>query len=546
MNPAIGLITLNAKFIHSSLSLRYLRNAARQAGYSRIWLREFTIHHPLWKIALEIQNQNLDILGVSVYIWNRKPTLELIERLQKQNPKLRIVVGGPEVSFEKHPLSGCTLIAGEGESKWVQCLGYMARGESPPVEIVEGWRTHGTDLPALIPPYLPEDLPQLKNRFAYLEASRGCPYRCSFCLSALDEKVRFFDENVVQQQLRLLLEGGVRKIKFVDRTFNLSPQRMQRLIQWLSRYPDREFHFEVVGDLLSADMLTFLQAVPPGMFQFEIGVQTLDTAVNNRLDRHQDNGKLFRAIRRLIAEERIHVHCDLIFGLPGETLEGTMESFEEVFALNPHALQLGFLKFLPGAPIHRWVEPYGYVFQSAPPYEVIGNRDLSPEEILHLKEFAEVFDLFNNSKRFQFSINHQVTRQRPRALFEKLLQGLKARGPSENALSLEGQYQVFSETFKVEEEPLAMDLLKLDYLYNQRNYRLPDFMRQQGWSDSAAKLGAWEGDRKTPIVAFRHEIQGQGSQIVLTPAPTVRYYAIAHAAGSSGYLRRPRVHAVPV
>ena len=252
MHSSIGLITLNARFIHSSLSLRYLRNAARNAGYANTWIREFIINQPLWKIAAEVLRANPDILGVSIYIWNRQKSLELIELLQKQKPDLQVVVGGPEVSFDETPPTGCTLIAGEGEAKWVEYLNIAAQGALPSQETLDRWKTFGTDLPKLIAPYLEEDLPDLQNRYAYLETSRGCPYLCSFCLSALDEKVRYFDEDVVRDQITMLIDAGIKKFKFVDRTFNLNPKRMKRLIGWLSQFTDREFHFEVVGDKLHA------------------------------------------------------------------------------------------------------------------------------------------------------------------------------------------------------------------------------------------------------------------------------------------------------
>ena len=336
MNPSIGIVTLNAKFIHSSLSLRYLRNAAKQAGFGNVWIREFIINQPTWKIAAEILKQKPDILGLSIYIWNRKQSFELLEHLQKQKPELKIVLGGPEVSFEPELSPGYTLIAGEGEAKWIEYLNITAKGETPSPETLQRWNTYGSDLPDLHPPYIEEDYPQLANRYAYLETSRGCPYLCSFCLSALDKTVRYFDDDQVHQQIESLIRHGTRKIKFVDRTFNLKPRRMIDLMQWLMRFEGAEFHFEVVGDLLGDDMMVFFDTVPRGMFQFEIGVQTTTENVQDAIHRKQSNDQLFKTIEALIRQDRVHLHCDLIFGLPGETLDELLASFTEVLKLMPH------------------------------------------------------------------------------------------------------------------------------------------------------------------------------------------------------------------
>ncbi len=544
MNPSIGIVTLNAKFIHSSLSLRYLRNAARRAGFENVWIQEFIINQPVWKIAAEILKQKPDILGLSVYIWNRKQSFELLEYLLKQNPKLKIILGGPEVSFEPELPESYTLIAGEGENKWVEYLNFAAKGESPPQETLEYWNTYGNDLPDLHPPYIEEDYDELKNRYAYIEASRGCPYLCSFCLSALDKKVRYFDDADIRQQIQRLIENGAGKIKFVDRTFNLQPKRMMSLMQWLTQFTGTEFHFEVVGDLLNDDMMRFIATVPQGMFQFEIGIQTTTEEVQSTVHRKQSNTKLFNTIQTLIQQDRVHLHCDLIFGLPGETLEELMESFTEVLKLKPHELQLGFLKFLPGAPIRDKIESHEYNYLSFPPYEFLSHKDLSAEEVRFLKQFNETFDLFYNSKRFQFSLDHLFQSQSPVEIFKKLTAALERENRVMNGLSLDHQYRIFSETFQLDADPLAWDLLQLDYLYHQRSYRLPGFMTERLASRGSARTKTWNVDRKTMVVPFHHTLEWQGPEPKLTPAPSPVYYAVAHGEAASGYIARPRIERV--
>ncbi len=546
MNPSIGIATLNAKFIHSSLSLRYLRNAARRAGFQNVWIQEFIIYQPVWKIAAEILKRKPDILGLSIYIWNRKQSFELLEYLQKQSPDLKIVLGGPEVSFEPELPSNYTLIAGEGENKWVEYLNFVAKGETPSLEVLRRWNTYGNDLPDLHPPYIEEDYPALQNRYAYIEASRGCPYLCSFCLSALDKKVRYFDDGEIRHQISRLIETGTHKIKFVDRTFNLQPKRMMNLMRWLTQFEGTEFHFEVVGDLLNDDMMRFLATVPQGMFQFEIGVQTTTEDVQETIHRKQSNTKLFKTIETLIQQDRIHLHCDLIFGLPGETLDELLESFTEVLKLKPHELQLGFLKFLPGAPIRDQIESHEYRYLSFPPYELLSHKNLSAEEVRFLKQFAEVFDLFYNTQRFQFSLDHLFQTQPPVEVFKKLMAAFEREDIVLKGLSLDHQYRIFAETFNSDADPLAWDLLQLDYLIHQRSYRLPEFMRKRLASNGSSRVKTWDGDRKTMVVPFRHTLEWQGREPKLTPAPSPVYYAVAHPETGSGYISRPRIERVGV
>ncbi|MZH03073.1 MAG: B12-binding domain-containing radical SAM protein, partial [Nitrospinae bacterium] len=531
MKRSIGLITLNAKFIHSSLGLRYLRNASRNAGYQNVWIREFVINQPIWKIAAEIQKLNPEVLGVGIYIWNRSQSLELIERLQKQIPHLKIAVGGPEVSFENENSFPYPVISGEGEKKWLEFLELIRKDEAPSQEVLTRWRTYGADLPELILPYLKEDFPQLKNRIVYFETSRGCPYLCSFCLSALDKTVRYFDEASIRSQIQELITAGIKKIKFVDRTFNLKPARMKELMQWLTQFNGNEFHFEVVGDILTTDILDFLATVPPGMFQFEIGIQTTTESVQETIQRKQNNAKLFETIRQLVEQDRIHFHCDLIFGLPGETLDDIWQSFSRVMALRPHELQLGFLKFLPGAPINKLVEQEKYLYHSTPPYELISHKNLSAEEVLYLKQFEDIFDRYYNSKRFRFSINYLLEKMDPKTLFCSLLNYHDTHGLLMNPVSLDEYYRIFQDTFYPVPTPMEQDLLKLDYLYAQRSFRLPEYLSPKSHGKT------WKKDRKTPVIPFNHEIEICGSRAILKVAANTVYYAISHSQNGDGYFR---------
>ena len=537
MSLSIGLITLNAKFIHSSLSIRYLRNVTKGEGFDNVWIKEFVISQPIWKIAAEVLSQKPRILGVSVYIWNRRQSLELVERLKKQDPLIVIVLGGPEVSFDMHSTEQYTVIAGEGEAKWIEFLDHFQKKTIPSAETINNWESYGTNLPKLIPAYIKDDMPQLKNRLVYMETSRGCPYLCSFCLSSLDKTVRFFNNQTVRDQINLLIKGGVTKIKFVDRTFNLKPSHVKELIRWLSKFRGIAFHFEVVGDLLTNDLLDFLETVPEGMFQFEIGVQTTDPSSQERIERKQDNTKLFAAMDRLIRANLIHIHCDLIFGLPGETLDDILKSFEKVCMLRPHELQLGFLKFLPGSPIKNLINDYGYKYQSTPPYEFIANKNLSASQLNYLKKFEDVFDTFYNSKRFRFSIQHLLKKLSAVEVFNSLLDYMEAKNLFYQSHSLNTQYKIIHDTFSLGGDSTTLDILRMDYLYSQRVYHLPKFLGIEG-----TRQKTWAEDRKTPLVPFMHIIRIAKGEAEVTPALSTKYCAVVHTEDSPGYINPPSLN----
>jgi len=541
---SIGIITINAKYIHSSLSLRYLRNAARAAGHTDVWIQEFALGQPIWKISAEILKKKPKVLGIGIYIWNRAQSFELIERIKKQAPEIEIIIGGPEVSFDA-PLTGekplYTLISGEGEKKWVEVLEHLQQQKQPSPETVQRWASYGEDLPSLEIPYFEEDLPELKNRIVYLETSRGCPYLCSFCLSALDRTVRYFNDDQTEQQIEFLLSGGVQQIKFVDRTFNLKPQRMKELIERLSKFQGASFHFEVVGDILTTELTDFLKTVPDGMFQFEIGIQTTTEEVQTTIQRKQNNEKLFTNLRRLIEMGTVHLHCDLIFGLPGETLTEILQSFEKIAKLKPHELQLGFLKFLPGAPVRKEIEEHQYQYQSSPPYEFISHKNLSATETLYLKNFAEIFELFYNSKRFTFSLNHLTATRSMVDIIDSLLTHMESRNQLMTPHSLENQYKIFHETFDIGKDILSFDLLRLDYLFAQRVFRLPVFLKQWDSNQKDEKFKTWPGDRQTPLIPFNHEIIYSENDLRMVPTPYPTHYAVTHSKKSEGYIQKPEI-----
>jgi hypothetical protein len=356
--------------------------------------------------------------------------------------------------------------------------------------------------------------------------------------------------------VRRLVAAGARRIKFLDRTFNLRRSRVLDFFGFLAGFEGVEFHFEVVGDLLDDTLLEFLDTVPRGRFQFEIGVQSADPAVNARVERRQSQARLFAAMARLRRADRVHLHADLIFGLPGETLAQIRESFRTVLALRPHEVQLGFLKFLPGAPIRDLIGPHGYRFDSRPPYEFTAHRDLAEEDVRWLKSFAAAFDRTYNAGHFRFALERLLDAVDGWVLFGALAQRFAGlpRPPNLEQLAaalLEvGSRLAETGAARSESAPLAraelQDLIKLDYFFHHRARRVPAALRGATVATPAWVRACRKADPEAALVPFAHTISwpaggpGQGKPR-LTPTAETHWVAIAYADARQGYFFRPAV-----
>ncbi|MDH4121701.1 MAG: DUF4080 domain-containing protein [Deltaproteobacteria bacterium] len=547
-SASIGLVALNAKYVHAAPAVRYLRNAARQAGFSGVWTAEYTIQTPLWRMAQEIFSRRPAVVGISVYIWNREEALALAEMLKGLMPETWVVLGGPEVSFDPAPPPPAdVLISGEGERKWVELLNTLAQNQTPTPEQLSRWKTYGTDLPPLTQlPWTEEDLEGIHQRMVYLETSRGCPYSCSFCLSSLDKQVRRFDDQAVREHLSWLMAQGARRIKFLDRTFNLDRAKTLAFFQWLTGFSGCQFHFEIVAGLLDDPLLDFLDTVPPGMFQFEVGVQTTDPAVKAAVNRRQQEDRLGAAVARLAQAGRVHLHADLIWGLPGENLAAIRRSFETVLAWGPHELQLGFLKFLPGAPVNAQRVAHGYRVQSRPPYEFLSHNDLSAEEVVNLKGFEAVYNLYANSGRFRFTLARLAQALPTWDVFQRLAGRFARLGLFSRSLPLDELYLHLLEEFSTNAEappwpdPVELaGLLRLDYCHHRRVVHLPKFLREGGKPPSALGIA---GHGRGLTVAFRHRLNLAEGRAELTPVPGRVWYTFHYPEEEEGgYFFTPRV-----
>lgn len=414
------LTTLHSKFIHPSLALPCLLAFCRE-GCGELRIREFTVHEPKENVLAALLSEEPDVIAFSVYLWNRRESLELADALANARPGIRIVLGGPEISFEGPDLFDChpgvsALVRGEGEIPLRGLLSSWEKGEEPrdvprlALRRGEGI-VEGPDAPPLtelddLPSPFALGLADLSRGFVYFETSRGCPYTCAFCMSALDDRVRSFSMARIRDDLRLLMGARVPKVKLVDRTFNYDAARAREIWSFILRHnKETHFHFEIGAHLLDEETLTLLETVPEGMFQFEIGVQSTLPSTLAAIGRRASLESLERNVRRLRERGNIHLHLDLIAGLPGEGYRGFLASIDRVSSLSPHHLQIEPVKLLPGSPLRRNAEGLGLRFDPHPPYTILSTRELSFMEINRLRGLSRLFDLTFNSGRFAGFLN---------------------------------------------------------------------------------------------------------------------------------------------
>lgn len=398
----IVLATLNAKYIHAAFGLRYLMANLRELQ-PRARLMEFDIHQRPMDIAEALLEANPKIVGLGVYIWNAAPTAEVAAALKRVRPDVFLVLGGPEVSYETadQPIAGLAdyTITGEADLVFADVCRGLLEGKVPPSKVLDA---PPPDLGRLAPPYPLYTAEDVAHRVIYVEASRGCPFTCEFCLSSLDIPVRQAPLEEFLKQLESLLERGVKQFKFVDRTFNLNLQTSQKLLQFfLERHqPGQFYHFEMIPDRLPEGLRQIVSQFPPGALQFEVGVQTFNEDVCQLISRRQDVARLEDNFRYLRTQTGVHIHADLIAGLPGESLESFGQGFDRLVNLDPQEIQVGILKRLRGTPIVRHDQAWGMVYNPHPPYEVLQTKLISFAQMQRMRRFARYWDLVANSGNF--------------------------------------------------------------------------------------------------------------------------------------------------
>lgn len=500
------LTALNAKYIHSSLAIRYLEkycNKYKGKKDYNIEIKEFSINEPLDQIMGEIYQSRADLLAFSVYIWNVEHSLKLMDRLKKVLPGLILVAGGPEVSYnpveimEQNPAIDI-IVKGEGEETFRELLAVLEDKEERLLESIPGIVYRDKDgkiienqdrelireLDSIPFPYTEEELAKLKNKLIYYEASRGCPYNCSYCLSSTIKGVRAFSLQRVKEDLLFFIKNKVRQVKFVDRTFNYDKKRAREIFEFLMESRgNTSFHFEITAELLDEELLELLKRAPDGLFQFEIGVQSTNKRTLQLIDRKMNFNRLASNVQVLRQQDNIRIYLDLIAGLPGENYDSFQHSFDEVYNLNPHVLNLGFLKLLKGSKVRARARIYHYKYTSEAPYEVLENKDISYADLLKLKNIEYVVDKYHNSGVFHNTLKY-IFRQHFQSYFEfyeRLASYFQEKGLQRKAHSRLSLYNILHDFYRErlasseKELDIFIACLKYDLLLHNGKVKLPDW-----------------------------------------------------------------------
>jgi len=414
--PEIVLTTLNARYIHAAFGLRYLMANLGKLR-ERAAILEFDINQRPVDVLESILSREPRIVGIGVYIWNAQQSLQLVADLKRVRPDIIVILGGPEVSHEVEQQEITRLadyvITGEADHAFAELCEKLLAGRRPltrviPAELPEFAPKADASITELKPLALPYDLydeRDIAHRVIYVEASRGCPFRCEFCLSSLDVPVRNVPLETFLPALDRLLERGARQFKFVDRTFNLNLSISKQILEFfLKRYePGLFMHFEMIPDRLPDALRELIAKFPPGALQFEVGVQTFNTEVAARISRKQDNEKIEQNLTFLRQQTGVHVHADLIVGLPGEDLASLGAGFDKLLALGPQEIQVGILKRLRGTPIVRHDADWQMVYSQHAPYEVLSTSTMDFATLQRMRRFSRYWDLVGNSGNFRES-----------------------------------------------------------------------------------------------------------------------------------------------
>ena len=403
--------------------MRYLK-AYGEAHGQAYDIVEYTINMPVLHILSDITEHDIDVLGFACYIWNIEMTLHVVDMVKAVRPDIKIVLGGPEVSFTADELlERCPnidyIVQGEGEEAFhdlVTALQLGNDGLDPVIPGVRGRRDGSilgsleavevSDLSSIPFPYTEEDMEDLEHKIIYYESSRGCPFSCQYCLSGNKNTVRFFPQERTLEELQWFIDHGVKQVKFVDRTFNCAPHHHRPLMEFMrDSDTDMNFHLEMEPELMTEWETNILCETPPGRIQIEVGVQSTHKKTLDAINRYNDWPYIQKSIRPIIQAGRTHVHMDLIVGLPHEDFKRFGQSFNDLFSLQPHALQIGFLKLLKGSGVRRMRE-YKYVADPLAPYEVLSTHVLPYDDVRFLKYFEDVFERFYNSERFRTTFGY--------------------------------------------------------------------------------------------------------------------------------------------
>lgn len=491
----ILLVGINSKFIHSNLAIRYLYAYTKDLKYN-IEVKEYTINDSIENILRGILEEEPDLVCFSTYIWNTEIIKKLAMLIKAVSEKVKILYGGPEVSFDGKEFleknEGEYIIEGEGEETFREFVTAL-NNEKPLVGIKglyykekDGIRYNGKrenmDMNQVMFPY--EENENFDNKIVYYEASRGCPYRCKYCLSSVDRNTRFLNIERVKKDLKYFVDKKVTLVKFVDRTFNINKEFTSDIWNYLIELGgDTCFHFEISAKLLTDDQIEILKKAAPGKFQFEVGVQTTNDEVLKNINRAGSFSEIKEKVVKVQELKNIKQHLDLIAGLPGENFESFINSFNQVYSMQGEELQLGFLKLLKGSLMYEEIDYWGIKYSPYPPYEVLKTKDISYHELQKLKKVEKLVDKYYNSNKFSLILEYLINKfDSPYDFYYRLSLYFTKMGYYERPLSNENYYKALVDFYiseKGEKDTWFSEILKYEYLKYNKKRGIPDFLKKK-------------------------------------------------------------------
>jgi radical SAM superfamily enzyme YgiQ (UPF0313 family) len=466
-SPKIVLATLNAKFFHTSFGLRYLYANLKELQ-SCCEIKEFIIQTRAIDIVEQILETKPDIVGFGVYIWNIVETTDVVSLLKVIAPEIKIILGGPEVSYEteQQAIVGYAdyVLTGPADLSFYQLCKDIINNTAPDRKVINSKPVALAELELPYQYYTDEDL---KHRLLYVEASRGCPFKCEFCLSSLDKTSDPFELTLFLEQMEILYQRGARNFKFIDRTFNLNINTTMQIMQFfLDRMTDDLYlHFEVVPDHLPRKLKELLTQFPEGSLQFEIGIQTFNVEVQKNISRKQNNAKSKDNLIWLKDNTNAHIHADLIFGLPGETFDTFKDSFNQLYHCRPHEIQMGILKRLKGSPIIRHTEAFDLRFNPLPPFNILSTDRVSFSTMQRINRFARYWDMIGNSGRFKYSLPH-ILSDKPFDDFMAITEWIFNKTGQIHKINLKKLFELLSQSVEAlfpEKHQFVISKIELDY-----------------------------------------------------------------------------------
>jgi len=509
------LTAINSKYIHTGLGLRYVGEYAKQKGFN-VELLEETINTPILAVLEKLMAVPAKVYGFSVHIWNKLFVYRLVRMVKKLKPEAIIVLGGPEVSFaaerifQEIPVIDY-IVQGEGEIVFSKLLQSLEQGTTVPKHIayvnkgsieLNGGTTVIEDMSILPFPY--PDLEQVlaEHKIVYYECTRGCPFNCAYCLSGISRSVRKRPLEMVLQDIDRFIAAGVTLVKFVDRTYNLDERYFLPMMQHLAEAKtDATFHFEIKADMLSEKVMEFLATVPKHRFQMEIGIQSTNEPTLNAINRKDDWERLAANIKRLLSYKNMHIHVDLIAGLPYEGLKEFRKSFDDVSSLGADMLQMGFLKVLPGAQMAQETKQHGFRYMDEPPYEILATNYMPYEELQLLKRMDNVHDQTGNSGSFKHILTY-LTKGYGKgafAFYELLTKWWVENGHYPQSHNLKGVAQLLWEFIqtgnivKLEQREIALEILRYDVFVDIPGW-YPTWLKWQGESIFEEMSAFWHNE----------------------------------------------------